>query len=96
MSILEKLWNGTIAFSSRPVKKGSALERKLCLYAQNSEKLNAMLSELQKDQYEKTMAAFNEAVAETELEAFELGFTFAARMMIDVMQSAEVPRMDEI
>ena len=54
-----------------------------------------MLSEEQAEQYQKTMDAFNDVVAVTEEEAFELGFTLAARLMIDVMQSAEIPSIDE-
>jgi hypothetical protein len=41
------------------------------------------------------MDAFNDVVAVTEEEAFELGFTLAARLMIDVMRSAELPSIDE-
>ena len=41
------------------------------------------------------MDAFNDVVAQSEVEAFELGFTLAARLIMDVMQSAEVPSIDE-
>ena len=71
------------------------MERKLCLYAKNGEKRTKMLTGEQKEQYEKTMDAFNEAVALTEEEAFELGFTLAARLMIDVTRSAELPDVDD-
>lgn len=43
----------------------------------------------------KTIDAFNEVVAQSEVEAFELGFTLATRLMIDVMRSAELPSIDE-
>ena len=77
------------------MKSGSALERTLCLYTKNQNKLKEMLSEEQAEQYQKTMDAFNDVVAVTEEEAFELGFTLAARLMIDVMRSAEIPSIDE-
>ena len=49
----------------------------------------------QTEQYEKTIDAFNEVLTQSEIEAFELGFTLAARLMIDVLQSAELPDIDE-
>lgn len=49
-------------YQGRSVKKGSAMERKMVLYAKNAEKIRAMLSEQQTEQYEKTMEAFNEVV----------------------------------
>ena len=96
MSMLEEIWTFGLNYCDRPVKKGSAMERKLCLYAKNGEKLTKMLTGEQKEQYEKTMDAFNEVVALTEEEAFELGFTLAARLMIDVMRSAELPDIDAL
>ena len=95
MSILEELWLGGLDYQGRPVKKGSAMERKMVLYAKNTEKMKAMLSEQQTEQYEKTMDAFNKVVTQSEVEAFEFGFTLAARLMMDVMQSAEIPSIDE-
>ncbi len=95
MSMLEELWISGLDYQGRPVKKDSAMERKMVLYAKNNEKMKAMLSEQQTEQYEKTMDAFNEVVAQSEVEAFELGFTLAARLMIDVMRSAELPSIDE-
>ena len=95
MSMLEEIWSCGLTYKDRPVKSGSAMERTLCLYTKNQNKLKAMLSEEQAEQYQKTMDAFNDVVAVTEEEAFELGFTLAARLMIDVMRSAEIPSIDE-
>ena len=95
MSMLDEIWTCGLSYKDRPVKSGSAMERTLCLYTKNQNKLKAMLSEEQAEQYEKTMDAFNDVVAVTEEEAFELGFTLAARLMMDVMQSAEIPSIDE-
>ena len=95
MSMLEELWLGGLDYRDRPVKKGSAMERKLCLYAKNSDRMKAMLSDQQAEQYEKTIDAFNEALTQSEIEAFELGFTLAARLLIDVLHSAELPDIDE-
>lgn len=95
MSMLDEIWTCGLSYKDRPVKSGSAMERTLCLYTKNQNKLKAMLSEEQAEQYEKTMDAFNDVVAVTEEEAFELGFTLAARLMIDVMRAAELPSIDE-
>jgi len=95
MSMLEEIWSCGLTYKDRPVKAGSPLERTLCLYAKNAEKLTKMLTGEQKEQYDKTIDAFNDVVSVTEEEAFELGFTLAARLMIDVMRSAEIPSIDE-
>ena len=95
MSMLEEIWTCGLTYKDRPVKSGSSLERTLCLYAKNQDKLKGMLSEEQNEQYKKTIEAFNDVVSVTEEEAFELGFTLAARLMIDVMRSAEIPSIDD-
>lgn len=95
MSMLSEIWSCGLNYCDRPVKSGSTLERRLCLYAKNGEKLTKMLTGEQKEQYDKTIDAFNEVVAVTEEEAFELGFTLATRLMIDVMLAAEIPDIDE-
>ena len=96
MSMLEEIWTCGLSYKDRPVKSGSALERTLCLYSKNQNKMKEMLSEKQAERYQKTMVAFNEVVAVTEEEAFELGFNLAAKLMIDVMRSAELPSIDDV
>ena len=95
MSMLEEIWTCGLSYRDRPVKSGSPLERKLCLYAKNQDKLKAMLNKEQTEQYQKTLDSFNDVVAVTEEEAFELGFTLAARLMMDVMRSAEISSIDD-
>ena len=95
MSMLEEIWTCGLTYKDRRVKSGSPLERTLCLYAKNAEKLTKMLTGEQKEQYDKTIDAFNDVVTVTEEEAFELGFTLAARLMIDVMRLAEIPSIDD-
>ena len=95
MSMLEEIWTRGLVYKDRPVKSGSALERTLCLYAKNQDKLKGMLSEEQNEQYKKTIDSFNDVVSVTEEEAFELGFTLAARLMMDVMQTMEFPSTNE-
>ena len=59
------------------------------------DELPIMLNAEETEQYQKTLDAFNNVVSVTEEEAFELGFTLAARLMIDVMRSAEIPSIDD-
>ena len=95
MSMLEEIWSRGLVYKDRPVKSGSALERTLCVYAKNQDKLKGMLSEEQNEQYKKTIDSFNDVVSVTEEEAFELGFTLAARLMMDVMQTLEISSIEE-
>ena len=95
MRMLEELWNGNVAFGNRPVRAGSKLEDRLALYARNDRVMKELLSDSQLEQYTKTMDSFNESVAQSELEAFEIGFTVAARLMIDVMQTIPLPDLDD-
>ena len=42
------------------------------------------------------MDAYNEVLTQSEVEAFEFGFTLAARLLTDVMQSLELPSIDDV
>ncbi len=95
MSMLEELWISGLDYQGRPVKKGSAMERKMCLYAKNAEKMKGMLTGPQAEQYEKTIDAFNDVLTQSEIEAYEFGFTLAARLMMDVVQTMELSSIDE-
>ena len=96
MSMLKEIWSCRLTYKDQPVKPGSPLERTLCLYAKNAEKLTKMLTGEQKEQYDKTIDAFNDVVSVTEEEAFELGFTLVARLMMDVMCSTEQSDIDTL
>lgn len=96
MSMLEGLWISGLDYQGRPVKKGSAMERKMCLYAKNAEKMKGMLTGPQAEQYEKTIDAFNDILTQSEIEAYEFGFALAVRLMMDVMQTMEFPDIDDV
>ena len=96
MSMLEELWISGLDYQGRPVKKGSAMEHKMYLYAKNAEKMKGMLTGPQAEQYEKTIDAFNDVLGQSEIEAYEFGFTLAVRLMMDVMQTMEIPSIDEV
>ena len=55
MSMLEELWISGLDYQGRLVKKGSAMERKMVLYARNTEKMKAMLSDQQTEQYRRNV-----------------------------------------
>jgi hypothetical protein len=44
----------------------------------------------------KTIDAFNDVLTQSEIEAYEFGFTLAARLMMDVVQTMELPSIDDI
>ena len=58
MSMLEEIWTCGLTYKDRPVKAGSPLERTLCLYAKNQDKLKAMLSEEQNEQMQLRLKTF--------------------------------------
>ena len=41
MSMLDEIWTCGLSYKDRPVKSGSAMERTLCLYTKNQNKLKA-------------------------------------------------------
>ena len=53
--MLEELWISGLDYQGRLVKQGSAMERKMVLYARNTEKMKAMLSDQQTDQYRRNV-----------------------------------------
>ena len=57
--------------------------------------MKGMLTGPWAEQYEKTIDAFNDVLRQSETEACEFGFTLAAHLMMDVMQTVELPPIDE-
>ena len=51
MSMLKEIWSCGLTYKDQPVKPGSPLERTLCLYAKNQDKLKAMLNAEETEQY---------------------------------------------
>ena len=94
MKILEDLWYGNINPQGRGVKKGSRVERALSLVVKNDDTLRAMLSDVQKEQYEKVHDCQSELTDLLEREAFAEGFCLAVKIMIDVMNTMDIPSID--
>ena len=53
MRILEELWYGNINPQGRDTQKDPQIEQALYLVVKNEEALRAMLTDIQKEQYEK-------------------------------------------
>ena len=94
MKILEDLWYGNIDPHGRDIKKGSRMERVLSLIVKNDDTLRAMLSDVQKEQYEKVHDCQSELTDLLEREAFAEGFCLAVKIMIDVMNTMDIPSID--
>ena len=95
MKILEELWYGNIDPQGRDIKKDSRLERALSLIVKNDDELRAMLSDIQKEQYEKVHDCQNELTDLLEREAFTEGFSLAVKIMIEVINTMEIPSIDD-
>ena len=95
MKILEELWYGNINPHGRDIKKDSRWERALSLIVKNDDELRAMLSDIQKEQYEKVHDCQNELTDLLEREAFTEGFSLAVKIMIEVINTMEIPSIDD-
>ena len=95
MKILEDLWYGNIDPQGRPIKKGSEVERALSLVVKHDDALCQMLTDEQKEQYEKLHDVQNKLSCLLEQEAFAEGFCLAAKIMIEVMDTMERPSLND-
>ena len=95
MKILEKLWFGNINPQGPDAQKDPRMERALYLVVKNEEALRSMLTEIQKEQYEKVSDRQSELTDLLERRAFAEGFRLAVKLMIDVMTTMETPSVDD-
>ena len=90
MKILEEFWYGNINPVERNAFKNDRYAELVKLSCGNRDKLTAMLSEKEKETFEKLMDNYSELSAVSECEVFVSGFRLGARMMIEVMDSGEL------
>ena len=95
MKILEDLWYGNIDPHERSIKKDSKIERALTLVVKNDNTMQAMLSDVQKEQYKKLNDSQNELTDLLEQEAFAEGFCLAVKIMIEVINTMKNPSVDD-
>ena len=74
MNILNDLWYGNIDPQAREIKEGSPVKKALTLVEKNDEMLRAMLSDTQKEQYDKLSDSQVRLTDLLEREAFAEGF----------------------
>ena len=94
MKILEKLWYGNINPQGPDAQKDPRMERALYLVVKNEETMRAMLSDTQKEQFEKVSDRQSELADLLERRAFAEGFRLAVKIMVDVMITMETPSVD--
>lgn len=95
MKILDDLWYGNIDPHERGIQKGSRMERALSLVVKNDDTMRAMLSDIQKEQYEKLHNCQDELTGLLDRKAFAEGFCLAVKIMVDVMNTMEIPSIDD-
>ena len=95
MTMLKDLWYGNIAPHRWSIKKGSQAERTLSLVAKHDDTLRSMLSDTQKEEYIKLYDCQSELTDILEREAFAEGFSLAVKIMIDVINTMDIPSIDD-
>lgn len=86
MTTLEDLYYGNIHPYERYIKKGTNQERLVKLICQNEEELVFILTEKQREAFEKFKDCQNELSGVTEQDAFRDGFILVSRIMVEVME----------
>ena len=95
MKIIEELYYGNIDPHTRRVHSDSQLSKMRALLVRNEDKMRAMLNEEQKDWFERCKELEGEISELQEREMFANGFCLAARIMAEVMNTMEIPSIDD-
>lgn len=94
MKILEELWLGNINPQECGSPKDPRLGRVLELLIKNDEAFRNTLSEPQKEPYEKLCDSRDELTELLGRKTFAEGFHLAVKIMVDVMNTMEIPSVD--
>ena len=95
MRILEELWFGNINPQGPDSRKNPQMEHALFLVVKSEEAMRAMLTDTQKEQFEKVSDRQSELTDLLERRAFTEGFRLAIKIMVDVMTTMETPSVDD-
>ena len=95
MKIIGELYYGNIDPHTRCVQPDSQLGKMRALLVQNENKMRAMLSEEQRDWFERCKELDGEISELQEREMFANGFCLAVRIMAEVMSTMEIPSVDD-
>ena len=94
MKILEELWLNSIS-SNRDVRTNSELSNIKALVKKNEERLCAELSKEQKGKFELLKDSSAELSSLLQQQAFAAGFSLAVKIMMEVMETMEIPSVDD-
>ena len=86
MSILEELWYGNIEPAEYDASPSKEYKELLHLISRNEEKLQATMTDEQKELFEKYTDCVRENQVITDCLIFQNGFKLGARMMLEVME----------
>ena len=95
MGILDELYYGNIDPHTRRVQPDTQLGKIRALLVQNENKMRDMLNEEQKDWFERCKELEGEISELQERELFANGFCLAVRIMAEVMETMEIPSVDD-
>lgn len=91
MKILEELWLGNVNPQGGDSQKDPRIQRAVFLVEKNDTAMRAMLSDIQKEQYEKFCDCQSDLTDFQERRAFAEGFCLAVKIMMDVVRTMEAP-----
>ena len=89
MTTLEDLYYGNISPWERDIKRGTRMDKLVKLICKNEESLMSILTEQQKETFERFKDCQSEICDLTARQAFADGFILAARIMVEVMDGME-------
>ena len=95
MKILEELWYGNINPQGPDTPRNPQMERALFLVVKSEDAMRAMLSDTQKEQFEKVSDRQSELTDLLERRAFAEGSRLAVKIMVDTMITMETPSVDD-
>lgn len=95
MKILEEFWYGNINPMDRNIAHNGRIDKLLKLVTNNEQQLSDMLSEREREIFQKLKNSQDELSSVIECESFTLGFRLGARFMLEVMEDMDIPFIDD-
>lgn len=95
MKILEEFWYGNINPTDRSIVPNSRIDKLLKLVTNNEQRFTDMLSEGERELFQKLKDSQDELSSVIECESFTLGFRLGARFMLEIMEDMDIPFIDD-
>lgn len=86
MKLLEEFWYGNIELTEYDISSYTEYKKLLELICRNEEKLQATMTDEQKELFSRYTDAVHEHQMTTDCLIFQNGFKLGARMMLEVME----------